>query len=207
MKTKRLIVYFVLLLLILIGVYFILNLEINRLNENEHKKLGGTFIKLSDGYTHYKLTGEESAQLAVLVHGGTIPMWTWTKQVSVLNDSGYRVLVYDKFGRGYSDRPNVTYNQELYKRQLIELVDSLALNEKFDLIGLSVGGGTVVNFTAQYPDKVRKLVLISPLINNFKLPFIFKIPVIGEVAARLIGIRAIIKRFSSLIDGSSESEK
>ena len=57
------------LLLILVGIYYILNPENNKLNKNEREKLGGTFIKLSDGYTHYKLSGEESGQLVVLVHG------------------------------------------------------------------------------------------------------------------------------------------
>ena len=207
MRFKKIAVIFGILLVIVVGLYYKLNPEINKLDKKEREKLGGTYIKLSDGYTHYKLTGLVDSQLVILVHGGTIPSWTWTKQIRVLNDAGYRVLVYDKFGRGYSDRPNVTYNQELYKRQLFELVDKLGLNKKFDLIGLSVGGGTVVNFTAQYPDRVRKLVLVSPLINNFKLPFVFKIPVVGELIARFVGVKTIVKRFSSLIKGSPDSEK
>jgi len=207
MRKKRLVAIVSVILIALIGVYYILDNEINELDNIEREKLGGTFIKLSDGYTHYKLTGIENNKLIVLVHGGTIPMFTWTRQVNFLNNAGYKVLIYDTYGRGFSDRPDVVYNQDLYKRQLFELVNKLGFTEKFDLVGLSVGGGTAINFTAEYPEKIRKLILISPLINNFKLPFVFKIPVIGEFIARIAGVKTITKRFLSLIKNDSNKEK
>ena len=55
-----------------------------------------------------------------------------------------------------------------------------------------------MNFTAQYPETVKKLILIAPLISNFKTPGAFKIPVLGEFIARIAGIKVIIKRFKSL---------
>ena len=198
---------FIGLLIILIGIYHILDPENNELNEIVRASLGDTYIRLSNGITHYKLDGPNDGKVVVLVHGGTVPIWTWEKQVKTLKDAGYRVLSYDKYGRGYSDRPDVTYDQELYKRQLLELVDKLALTKPFDLIGLSLGGGTAVNFTARYPHRVRKLVMISPVINNFKVPYFFRIPVIGEFIARLIGIRVIVNRFVSLFEKNPESEK
>jgi len=206
MKGKWLAAFFAILFTVLIGVYYILDPENKKLDESEREKLGGTYINLSDGITHYKLTGPVDGKVVVLVHGGTVPEWTWNNQIKVLNDAGFRVLSYDKYGRGYSDRPTVTYDQELYKRQLLELVDKLELNQKFDLIGLSLGGATAVNFTAQYPDRVRKLILISPLINNFKVPTIFQIPVLGEFIARFIGTRIIVDRFTSLVKDNPDSE-
>ena len=207
MNTKKITALFVIVLALLVTIYYILDPETKKLDKSERDKLGGTYIELSNGFTHYKLAGSPDGKLVVLVHGGTIPNWTWDKQVLALVDSGFRVLTYDKFGRGYSDRPNIRYDQELYKKQLLELVNKLEINQKFDLIGLSVGGGTVVNFSADYPERVDKLVLISPLINNFKLPAIFQIPVIGEFIARLIGVKTIVKRFNSLIEGNPDAEK
>lgn len=199
--------FFIILLTVLVGIYNIFNPENKIKDESAREKSGGTYVKLSDGITHYKLTGPVNGNLVVLVHGGTVPIWTWDNQVKVLNDAGFRTLSYDKYGRGYSDIPNVTYDQQLYKSQLLELVDKLGLTKKFDLIGLSLGGATAVNFTAQYPDRVRKLVLISPLINNFKVPVIFKIPVLGEVTARFIGIKIIVDRFNSLFEDKPDFEK
>ncbi len=207
MKWKWLAAFLIGLFVVAIGIYSILDPEVNELNEAARARLGGSYIKLSDGMTHYKLQGPPDAKLVVLVHGATIPIWTWDQQVRALTQAGFRVLSYDNFGRGYSDRPAVTYDQKLHLRQLKELEDKLGLTKPFDLIGISLGGGTAANFTARYPDRVDKLVLISPLINNYKVPSYFGIPVFGEFLARLAGIRVISNRFASLIGNHPESEK
>lgn len=207
MKWKWLAVFFIGLFVVAIGIYLILDPEVNELNAATRAKLGGSYINLSDGMTHYQLEGPQDAKVVVLVHGATIPIWTWDQQIPALTQAGFRVLSYDNFGRGYSDRPDVTYDQELHLRQLRELTDKLGLTKPFDLIGISLGGGTAANFTARYPDRVDKLVLISPLINNYKVPSYFGIPVFGEFLARLAGIRVISNRFASLIGNHPESEK
>ncbi|MBF0233020.1 MAG: alpha/beta hydrolase [Desulfamplus sp.] len=196
----------IILLIVIVGVYYGLDPEKKSLDDSERKKLGGTYIKLSDGITHYKLSGPVDGKIVVLVHGGTVPLWTWDSQIKGLNEAGFRVLCYDKYGRRYSDRPTVIYDQELYQKQLLELLDNLNLTEKINLIGYSLGGGTVVNFAAQNPDRGSKLVLISPVISNYKVPGIFRIPIIGEFTVRLIGIKTIISRFTSLLEGNSDSE-
>ena len=190
-----------------VGIYLILDPEVNELNAATRAQLGGSYIQLSDGITHYKLEGPQDAKVVVLVHGATIPIWTWDQQVPALTKAGFKVLSYDNFGRGYSDRPEATYDQELHLRQLRELTDRLGLTEPFDLVGISLGGGTAVNFAARYPDRVDRLVLISPLVNDYKVPSYFGIPVFGEFLARVAGIRVITNRFVSLIGNHPESEK
>ena len=210
MVKKYLILSLLFLLIILVSAYFLFNPEKNEINQSARTAFGGTYIKLSHGFTHYKLqTPPDSvnARLVVLVHGGTIPSWTWDKQTTALLNAGFKVLSYDKYGRGYSDRPDITYDQALYKKQLVELIEKLDIKKPFDLIGLSVGGGTAVNFASQYPDKIDKLILIAPLINNFKTPAIFKTPVLGEFIARIAGIRVIVKRFKSLFNDLPDAEK
>ena len=207
MKWKWPASFLIALFVVAIGIYLILDPEVNELSEATRTKLGGSYVKLSEGVTHYQLEGPPGAKVVVLVHGATVPMWNWDQQVQALTAAGFRVLRYEAFGRGYSDRPEVTYDQDLYRRQLRELVDKLGLTAPFDLIGLSLGGGTAVNFTARHPERVDKLVLISPLINNFKVPSFFGIPVLGKFLARLAGIRVIAKRFASLVGNHPESEK
>ena len=208
MNWKRLLIQIAILIILLIGVFYLLdNPEKKVLNKAERARLGGTFIKLSHGFTHYKLEGQGRGKMVVLVHGETVPMWNWDQLSKKLQGRGRRVLRYDMFGRGYSVRPDVTYDQELYRKQLLELVDKLGLKEPFDLVGYSLGGGTAVNFTATYPKRVRKLILVSPIINNFKPPIIFRTPAIGELSARLIGIRILVKQFKSLLGNNPDSEK
>ena len=207
MRWEYVPLFLALVFIILIGIYYLLDPETNELDEAERARLGGTYIKLSEGFTHYKLEGKDGGELVVLVHGGRVPMWTWDKLVQALTDVGFKVLRYDMYGRGYSDRPEVTYNRTLYQRQLLELVDALDVPKKFDLIGFSLGGATAINFTAQNSERVRKLVLIAPVINNFKVPFIFRIPILGEFVARFFGIKIITKRFISSRESDPESGK
>ena len=207
MKWKVSVIIGLVLILLPVAAYFWVNPEKNILDEATRNRLGGTYIQLSHGMTHYKLEGPEHGKPVILVHGGTVPIWTWDRLSPALSAAGFRVLSYDAYGRGYSDRPDVTYDQALYREQILELADKLALKKPFDLIGLSVGGGVTVNFSARYPERVDKLILISPLINHFKVPSILGIPILGDFLARFAGIRVIVKRFSELISGHPDAEE
>ena len=191
----------------LAGASFAVDRETIELTDAVRSELGGTYTRLPDGMVHYRLAGPASGPVVVLVHGGTIPIWTWDRQVGPLVDAGFRVLTYDKFGRGYSDRPDVPNDQSLFRRQLLALTDSLGLAEPFDLVGLSLGGGTAINFTSAYPDRVRRLVLISPVIADYKLSAAFRAPVLGEIVARTIGIRILTDRFVSLLEGDPQRDR
>ena len=209
MKIKRVSIFLLLLVLIPGLFYFIqvFNSEPLELNDNLRKEFGGTYIKLSDGVTHYKFVGDKNAQLVVLVHGGTVPSWTWDNQASFLVKAGYRVLTYDKFGRGYSDRPDVIYNKELYQRQLYELIEKLDISQAFHLIGISLGGATAAKFAAKNPKRVGKLILISPVISNFKINPVFSVPILGEIMAYTVGIKVIVNRFNSLYGNKPDLKK
>ncbi len=203
MKTRRSLIPIIFIIVILpVVLYQIMNPEKDELNDAIRTRLGGSYISLSGGVTHYALEGPEMGQVVVLVHGGTVPMFTWDVVSPTLAAAGYRVLRYDMYGRGYSDRPPVTYNRNLYGDQLMELLDKLNLIEPVDLVGYSLGGGIVADFAARHPQRVRKLALISPVVYNFKTPQIFRIPVLGEFLARIVGIRTITRRANSMFEGT-----
>ena len=58
------------------------------------------------------------ARTVVLVHGFSVPYYIWDSTTTALAAAGYRVVRYDEYGRGLSDRPNVDYTADLYDRQL-----------------------------------------------------------------------------------------
>ena len=72
--------------------------------------------------------------------GFSVPYYIWDPTFKALTDAGFRVLRYDYYGRGFSDRPDVPYTQAFYVRQLAELLDSLKITDSIDLVGLSLGG-------------------------------------------------------------------
>ncbi|MBN1873754.1 MAG: alpha/beta hydrolase [Anaerolineae bacterium] len=155
----------------------------------------GQFVQLSDGFTHYELAGPEGSTPVVLIHGFSVPYFIWDPTFTGLVAAGFRVLRYDLFGRGYSDRPDVVYNQALYERQLLDLVNALDLGTNIDLVGLSMGGAIAVGFTAQHPDRVRRLAMLGPA--GFPLPKslgvrLVRLPHLGEWLFDLLTEKLIV---------------
>ena len=183
-------------------IYIAADREQKELNDSTRSQLGGSYIRLSNGVTHYQLAGPPGGKVIVLIHGATIPMYIWDAQFQPLADAGFRVLRYDMFGKGYSDRPEASYDQAFYRKQLIELLDALNIKQPVDLVGISMGGGTAIDFTASYPERVRRLVLAAPLINSIKNDGNIKIlrpPVWGEFLCRLIAVNSITTRAGELM--------
>ncbi|KAF8632813.1 hypothetical protein AX15_001674 [Amanita polypyramis BW_CC] len=109
----------------------------------------------------YWLLGPKEGQKVVLIHGLSIPAIIWRDVAPSLSTSGYRVLLYDLYGRGYSDAPQTTYNTDLYTTQLALLMQYLKW-DKAIVVGVSMGGGIAAAFTSQYPYLVDdRVVLIA----------------------------------------------
>ncbi|MFW9998146.1 MAG: alpha/beta fold hydrolase [Candidatus Odinarchaeota archaeon] len=170
--------------------------ETIELTDEVRKTLPGEFVQLTDGYVHYELAGPVEGNVVVLVHGFSTPSFIWDPTFNYLvND--FRVLRYDLYGRGHSDRPEKRYNMEFFTKQLFELVNKLGLtSKKFNLVGLSMGGGICVVFADQYPDLVKKMSLIDPIgfpMKGNALFSLMKIPILNRLAINLIGYDRLLE--------------
>jgi pimeloyl-ACP methyl ester carboxylesterase len=145
------------------GFYVFRDPEKSTLDETARKVAPGKFIRLSDGVTHYKIDGPDTGRVVVLAHGFSVPLYIWDSTAAHLSAAGYRVVRYDGFGRGWSDRPDVPYDDKLYERQLGELLDSLRITGKVDFGGVSYGGYATGVYTGRHPDRVRSLILVDPV--------------------------------------------
>lgn len=152
------------------------------------KLLGLSFIKLTDGTTHYELKGSRDAQTVVLIHGFSVPSFVWDPTYDALIRAGFRVLRYDLYGRGYSDRLNTKYDLSLFVRQLHDLLTILHINTPLSLIGLSMGGPISVGFANTYPHLIKKLVLISPagLVQETTDIKLLETPILGELVGNML---------------------
>lgn len=204
-----LIVFFAVLVLLPV-LYLTAGREKSVLTDEIRKQKGGTYIALSQGVIHYEFSGPENAPVVVLVHGGTIPMFNYNYQVPAIQEAGYRVLRYDQYGRGYSDRPNVTYDRNFFSDVLKELIDSLNIKEPVALLGHSFGGSNVIHFTSKYPEYVARLILFSPMINGVTKNTAFKIvrfPFVGSKIARFLILPLSVKRVENMFGNSLDSIK
>lgn len=164
--------------------------ETKHLTAEDRAAVPGQFIHLADGVTHYELGGKVNGPVVVLVHGFSVPYFIWEPTFQALNAAGFWVLRYDHFGRGYSDRPHLRYDLDLFNRQLTGLLDELGFREKINLIGLSMGGVIAANFAGLHPERVARLGLIDPagFPIGYSLGFrLLRAPLLGELLFNLAG--------------------
>ena len=74
---------------------------------------------------------------------------------------GYRVLTYDLYGRGYSDRPPGLQDRAFFLSQLEELLEDQEVEDDFTLLGYSMGGAIATAFASAHPGRVRGLILLA----------------------------------------------
>ncbi|HSM26296.1 MAG TPA: alpha/beta hydrolase, partial [Anaerolineaceae bacterium] len=88
----------------------------------------------------------------------------------------------DLYGRGYSDRPRVEYDLELFVQQIDYLTKQVVAGEDFHLVGLSMGAPIVARLANENPDLVKTITLIAPEVLTVEEADIFpmNVPLIGE---------------------------
>ena len=146
--------------------------------------------KLPLGETNFELDGPENGPVVVLVHGFAGHMGIWNNNYRALVEAGNRVLRFDLFGRGHSERVKSVHKAELYVNQLAQLLDHLNISKKINLVGLSMGGAISVRFASAFDEKVEKLCLVAsygPVKADDILIRITRPPVIGEALMATLG--------------------
>jgi pimeloyl-ACP methyl ester carboxylesterase len=109
--------------------------------------------------------GPEDGRKVLLVHGISTPCLCLGAIAEGLVMKGCRVMLFDLWGRGYSDSVDLPHDSRLYSTEILLAITSSPLAwtpEGFSLIGYSLGGGISVDFTASFPDMVKALVLLAP---------------------------------------------
>ena len=154
-------IWFILVIAALIAAPFTIEHYRAVMSDGRRGSAPGQFVELSQGVTHFHLSGSHEAPLIVCVHGLTTPSFVWESLRKGLNGLGFRVLVYDLYGRGYSDRPDGPQNKAFFNQQLDDLLAHLEIDSPFHMIGYSMGGAIATGFAATYPARVRRLVLLA----------------------------------------------
>lgn len=152
------------LLLFIVGPYLYKTSKLTPIKDSDLPSYG-QWAQLSDGNIFFRWFEPEQvtkAEPVILVHGFSTPQFVWDGMVQFITDQGFRVLVYDHFGRGYSERPSGPYNKELYVKSLHELIASQDIQTKIHLVGYSMGGPIVGYFATEFPALVASTSFIAP---------------------------------------------
>jgi pimeloyl-ACP methyl ester carboxylesterase len=119
------------------------------------------FLHVAGLRLHVRDTGPKDAPVLILLHGFGSSLQTWEPWARILSE-GHRVIRLDLPGFGLTG-PDATgdYSDARSIYVLAGLMDALSL-ARVTLIGNSLGGKLAWTFAAENPQRVKKLILISP---------------------------------------------
>lgn len=136
----------------------------------------GKYVDVGDGVTLHLHdnastldgpSGIEEKGVVLFIHGSGPGASGWSNfkgNYPALNAAGYRTLVPDMYGYGYSSKPTEgKYFMGDLAAQFARMLDGLGLGEKkVSLVGNSMGGAVCVRLAIDFADRIDKLILMAP---------------------------------------------
>jgi pimeloyl-ACP methyl ester carboxylesterase len=117
-------------------------------------------VTLSDGIKlAYVETGDPRGPAVVLIHGYTDNARDWVPLIPYLSRRD-RLIVVDIRGHGRSSKPECCYSRLDFAYDIKLLLDALKVN-RADIVGHSLGSIVAQTFAEYWPERTRKVVLIS----------------------------------------------
>jgi pimeloyl-ACP methyl ester carboxylesterase len=117
------------------------------------------FIEIDGARIHYRDEGDGPAILLIHAQFASLIGWdSWVEQLK----STHRVVRYDLTSHGLTGPdPKDDYSMERTMALTEQFIDAVGL-EKFSIAGTSVGGTVAMRYSATHPERIEKLILLSP---------------------------------------------
>ena len=129
--------------------------------ERDYLAVPGDLLPVAGTVLHVRDSGPRSAPAVILIHGFGASLHTWEPWAQAL-EADHRVIRFDLPGSGLSPPdPSHDYTDARSLVLLTALMDRLGVT-RASVVGNSIGGRVAWKFAATSPDRVDKLVLISP---------------------------------------------
>lgn len=122
-------------------------------------QLEGRFLNMDDGHVYIQEAGQGDS--IILLHDGLLHSRSWDEPFTFLSEY-FRVVRYDRRGYGRSDKPDRPYSNI---GDLATIMDQLGIRE-VHLIGSSSGSSVALDFTLAFPERVRSLILVGPVVRG-----------------------------------------
>ncbi|MEM1356036.1 MAG: alpha/beta fold hydrolase [Planctomycetota bacterium] len=110
----------------------------------------------------YRIYGPEAGPPVVLLHGSPGSASDFHLLAPALALEGYRVVVPDLPGFGYSARWVPDYSNKAHARYVFDLLDELGI-ESAHFVGFSMSGGVVLRLYEQQPQRMQTATLLAAI--------------------------------------------
>lgn len=126
----------------------------------------GQYVQAGPIRMHYLEFGDPNGHPVVFLHGSGPGNSAWANfhlNKTAFMEAGFRVIMPDLIGFGYSDKPlNLgDYTLQLFCDTLMAGLKELGV-ESCSFVGNSLGGGIAIQIALDYSDFVEKLILMGP---------------------------------------------
>jgi len=118
------------------------------------------FVEVAGVRTRYAEAGSPDKPHAILLHGTGGHWETFAPNLAELSEHFHCVAI-DMVGNGFSEKPDYDYEIAVYVRQILAVMDHFGMN-KAHFIGMSLGAWVSAAVAVEHPDRVTKLILMSP---------------------------------------------
>jgi pimeloyl-ACP methyl ester carboxylesterase len=161
------------------------------------------YVPTSMGVTHVIASGADDAPPLVLLHAAMATATVWRPNIEELSRH-FRVYAVDVVGQGGKSVASRTVkNRRDYADWMNELFDGLGI-ERASIVGNSYGGFLALNQASLAPERVDRVVLISPPGGFVSFMPVFRTMIWGALRAqaqRLFGVRRSAPDFMSIVGG------
>jgi pimeloyl-ACP methyl ester carboxylesterase len=110
--------------------------------------------------TRFAEAGDPSLPGLLLLHGTGGHWETFAPNLGALSEHFHCVAV-DMVGNGFSDKPDYDYEIEVYVRQMLAVLDHFGMAHA-NLVGMSLGAWVAARLALDAPERVDRVVLMSP---------------------------------------------
>ena len=139
------------------------------------------YVDINSVNTRYWQAGENGSPV-ILVHGLGSYVESWLTLFEPLAEN-HRVYAFDLIGFGRTDKPKGAYTYLFFAEFLFQFMRALKI-ERASIVGCSLGGGTVLQFSINHANMVDKLILIGSggLGPRFSLALrLMTVPILGKL--------------------------
>lgn len=118
------------------------------------------FVEIDGVRTRFAEAGSPELPTAIMLHGTGGHWETFAPNLTALSEH-FHCIAIDMVGNGFSEKPDYDYEIPTYVQQVLGVLDHFGV-ERAHFIGMSLGAWVCAAAATYHPERVDKVILMSP---------------------------------------------